>query len=145
MACDLKGKVAVLTGAGGGIGRAVAEMLAQEKMNIVLLGGNNPEKLAQTEKIIRQYTDFLTIPGNLTDMDFLTQAVEKAVTRFGGIDVLINNAGVAQNTAFTDISEAEYDRIMAINTKVPFFLCQRALPFLKKSASATIINILIRW
>lgn len=141
MACDLKGKVAVLTGAGGGIGRAVAEMLAQEKMNIVLLGGNNPEKLAQTEKIIRQYTDSLTIPGNLTDMDFLTQAVEKAVTYCGGIDVLINNAGVAQNTAFTDISEAEYDRIMAINTKVPFFLCQRALPFLKKSGSATIINI----
>ena len=115
MACDLKGKVAVLTGAGGGIGRAVAEMLAQEKMNIVLLGGNNPEKLAQTEKIIRQYTDFLTIPGNLTDMDFLTQAVEKAVTRFGGIDVLINNAGLMPIRPMAEVNTDEWDQMIDVN------------------------------
>ncbi len=138
---DLTGKVALLTGAGGGIGRAVAGKLAQQKMKIVLLGGNNVEKLETSAAVVRQFSDCLVIPGNLTDMDFLTQAVKKAAAHYGGIDVLINNAGVAQNTAFADISEAEYDRIMAINTKVPFFLTQKVLPFLQKSECATVINI----
>ena len=137
----LSGKVAVLTGGGGGIGRATAELLAKQKMAVVLLGGNNPEKLQQTRKLVEQYSECLVIPGNLTDMEFLKQGVEAAVARFKGIDVLINNAGVAQNQQFEDISVEDFDRIMAINFRVPFFLTQFALPYLKSSESATIINV----
>ena len=67
--------------------------------------------------------------------------MEKIRNEFDHADVLINNAGVAQNTPFEDITLEEFDKIMAINIRVPFMLTQKALPLLKKSSSATIINI----
>ncbi|MBR2910344.1 MAG: SDR family oxidoreductase [Lentisphaeria bacterium] len=137
----LKDKVVLLTGAGGGIGRATAEKLAACGMKIILFGGNNVEKLKQTQDIVEKLSDCLVIAGDLTNPDFIKTGVQKAAAGFGGIDVLINNAGLAQNTAFEDISLEEFDKIMAINLRTPFVLTQQALPYLKKSGSATIINI----
>lgn len=141
MSVSLVQKVAVITGAGGGIGHAIAEKLAQQGMNIVLLGGNNLEKLEKTRIVVEKYSRCLMLPGNLTELDFIAGSVKKAVGFFGQIDVLINNAGVAQNTPFEEISIEEFDRIMAINLRVPFFLTRETITFLKKSSSATIINI----
>ena len=141
MSVSLVQKVAVITGAGGGIGHAIAEKLAQQGMNIVLLGGNNLEKLEKTRIVVEKYSRCLMLPGNLTELDFIAGSVKKAVGFFGQIDVLINNAGVAQNTPFEEISIEEFDRIMAINLRVPFFLTRETITFLKKSPSATIINI----
>ena len=141
MKADLKGKVAVLTGAGGGIGHATAEKLAQLGMKLVLLGGNNREKLEKTREAAAKYSEAVTIPGNLTELDFLASGVERAVKAFGGVDVLVNNAGVAQSAAIETITPEEFDRIMAINFRAPFFLTQKLLPYLKRSKSATIINI----
>ena len=137
----LKDKVVLLTGAGGGIGRATAEKLAQCGMKIILFGGNNVEKLKQTQEIVEKYSAGLAIPGDLTNPDFIRTGVQKAAAHFGGIDVLINNAGVAQNTAFEDISLEEFDKTMAINLRTPFIRTQQVLPYLKNSSSATIINI----
>ena len=123
-------KVAVITGGGGGIGRAVAEKLARNGMKIVLLGGNNLENLKTTAAIVEKYSSVLVLPGNLTDLQFLADSIRTAAETFGGIDLLINNAGVAQSTAFDQVSPDEFDRIMAINTRVPYFLSQYALPFL---------------
>ena len=138
---SLQGKVVLLTGAGGGIGRAVAEKLARSGMTIILLGGHDLEKLEETKKIVDKYSSALMLPGDLTDLAFLSRAVEEAARFRNGIDVLINNAGSAANRPFEEVEPEEFDRIMAINVKVPFFLTQRALPFLKRSAAATIINI----
>ena len=138
---NLENKVVLLTGAGGGIGSAIAEKLAQRKMKIVLFGGNNVEKLQKTKAIVEKYSSALILPGNLTSTDFMTSALETAVDAFGGIDVLINNAGAAQNTPFEEVSAEEFDRLMNINVRTPFFLTQKVLPFLKKSGSGTIINI----
>lgn len=135
------GKTAIITGGGGGIGRAIAEKLAREQMKIVLLGGNNQENLSQTGKIVEQYSDCLILSGDLTSREFREKAVKKAISAFGAADVLINNAGVAQHTPFEQVSEEEFDRIMTINNKVPFFLTRMLLPFLKQSEWATIINI----
>ena len=121
------GKTAIITGGGGGIGRAIAEKLARE--------------LSQTGKIVEQYSDCLILPGDLTSREFRENAVKKAICAFGAADVLINNAGVAQHTPFEQVSEEEFDRIMTINNKVPFFLTRMLLPFLKQSEWATIINI----
>ena len=138
---ELKNKIAVITGGGGGIGRAIAGKLAQAGMNIVLLGGNNLEHLKETGEIVKKYSDCLVIPGDLSSTDFLQQAIQKTVEVNGGIDILINNAGVAQSSPFEKISVAEFDRIMTINAKVPFFLIQYALPYLRASEAATVINI----
>ena len=138
---ELKNKTAVITGGGGGIGRAIAGKLAQAEMKIVLLGGNNQDKLEITRNFVKKHSACLAIPGDLTDLEFLSQGIQQTIEVFGGIDVLINNAGVAQSTPFEAVSIAEFDRIMTINAKVPFFLMQYALPYLKRSDSATVINI----
>lgn len=138
---NLKGKVAVLTGAGGGIGRAAAEKLAKQGIRVVLLGGNNLQKLRDTENIVQQYVDCMVIPGDLTEMSFLERAVNQISDQFGQVDILINNAGAALNCSFEEVQEEQFDKIMDINVKTPYFLTQKLLPYLKKSDSATIINI----
>ena len=137
----LDGKIAVLTGGGGGIGRATAVKLAKNKMTVVLLGGNNLKNLQETVDEAGKYSQCMVIPGDLTDANFITRSIEKIIEKFHGIDLLINNAGVAQSTPFEAITLEEFDRIMAINLRVPFMLTQAALPGLKKSSYATIINI----
>ena len=141
MSHSLQDKVAIITGGGGGIGRAVAETLAKEKMLIVLLGGNNREKLAATAEAVEEYTECLMLPGDLGDLEFLAEGVQAAVGEFDGIDVLVNNAGAAQSTPFDKITPEEFDKLMTINLRVPFFLTQAALPYLKRSSTATVVNI----
>lgn len=138
---DLTGKVVVLTGGSGGIGSATAEKLAQNRMKVVLFGGNNLKNLQETQAIVNQHTECMILPGDLTDADFIAENIARVVEKFGAIDVLVNNAGVAQSTPFEAISLAEFDKIMAINLRTPFMLIQAALPYLKKSDTATIINI----
>ena len=135
-------KVVILTGAGGGIGRAIAEKLAEEKMRLVLLGGNNISKLQETAAIVEQkQAECMILPGDLTSPDFIAENIKTVEKIFGTVDVLINNAGVAQNTPFENISLEEFDKIMSINFRVPFMLTQKTLPLLRKSEAATIINI----
>ena len=138
---DWSGKVAVITGAGGGIGTAVAQMLAEEKMKIVLLGGHDLSKLKETEEKIKGITECVIIPGDLTCVSEIPGKLKLIEEKFGGIDVLINNAGIALNAPLEETTEEQYDRIMNINVKAPYFLLQGALPYLRKSECATVINI----
>lgn len=139
MKIDLKGKVAVITGAGGGIGREIALRLSALGMKIVLLGGTKEEKLLKTQSLLS--SDSIIIQGDLTDFSKLDEFVQKTISAFDGVDVLINNAGVAQNTPFENISEQEYDKIMTVNAKAPYFLTQKLLPTLRLSETPTVINI----
>ena len=137
----LQDKVIVITGAGSGIGRATAEKLAPERAKIVLLGGNRLEKLEETRKRVAHYTDCLVIPGDLTDGTIAKQGIAQIVQTYGGLDVLINNAGMALNCPYSEVTEKQFEQIMAINVKAPFFLTQEALPYLKQSDCATVINL----
>lgn len=135
------GKLAVITGASSGIGRAVALKLASEGVNLVLLGGNRKEKLNETCNLCKKYkVNVEVILGNLTDKDFLKTAIYNINAKYK-VDVLINNAGVAQNCAFIDVTEELYDNIMNVNVKAPFFITQGLLDNIRKSNYATIINI----
>lgn len=138
----LKGRVAVITGAGGGIGRATAAALAKEGATLALLGGNNLIRLAETEAEVKAAgAQCLPLGGDLTDMDFLEKSVKTAAEKMGGIDILINNAGMAYNSKFEETPEAIFDKIMQINVKVPYFLTQKVLPYLRKSDRASIVNL----
>jgi 3-oxoacyl-[acyl-carrier protein] reductase len=137
----LKDKVAVLTGAGGGIGSAVAERLARHGMKIVLFGGRNREKLTAAQAAVEKHSACLVLPGDVTEPEFITCGIAETVETFGGIDVLINNAGAAQNTPFENVSIEEFDKLMAINVRAPFLMMRAALPHLKKSEAAAIVNI----
>jgi NAD(P)-dependent dehydrogenase (short-subunit alcohol dehydrogenase family) len=138
----LKDKVVLITGAGGGIGSETAIELARLGAKVILFGGRNITKMQQTANEITSNGGVCkVVGGDLTDVNELEKAFSKAVDGENKIDILINNAGVAHNDKFETVTQDLFDKIMQINVKVPYFLTQKALPYLKKSSEATIINI----
>ena len=132
----MKDKVCILTGASGGIGSAIANALFESGFKMVLLG-RNEEKL----KKVAKGRDCLILPGDICNDDYINETIEKVYKIYGGIDILINSAGIAQSAPFEEISMEEYDTIMNTNARAPFLMCQKALPYLMKSSCGTIINI----
>lgn len=134
-------RVILITGAGGGIGSALARRLAAPGTALVLLG-RNPEKLAAVAALAAQQgAQTLTLAGDLTDDSYAADCVRAAAAHFGGLDVLINNAGMTLSCPLADTPMEQYDRIMAINARAPYLMCQLALPLLRKSDCAAILNI----
>jgi len=139
---ELKGRTALITGAGGGIGKAVAVALAKEGTTLVLFGGNNLDNLLKTKQGVEDVGGKCYIyPCNLTCDSELDSAFDKMIKEIGSIDILINNAGIAHSTKIEEISREAFDKIMGINVRAPFMLTQKCLPYLKKSDRASIINI----
>ncbi len=139
---SLKNKVAVITGCGGGIGRAIAVELAKEKVKIAMLGGNNIAKLKESQDLVLQTGGICEIfPCDLTCDKALVDAFKNVISSFGGVDILINNAGLAHSASVEQTPLSQFDKIMNINARVPFLLTQTALPFLRKSNYASVINI----
>lgn len=137
---DLTGKTAIITGASGGIGRAMAIRLGESGMNLAL-SGRRLDKLEETAQLTGRPADMLPVAGELSGLATIESLLQKTVERFGGVDVVVNNAGMALSCPFEDISETDYDNIMLLNTKIPFLMCQKALPLLRQSDMPTIINI----
>ena len=137
----LHGRTAIVTGAAGGIGEALCRRLAGYQMNLVVTG-----RKAETLKVL---SDSLRVGGvqvcecvgDLADMAFIDSVFAAAREHFGGVDVLINNAGLVHNCTVEEMSPELFDSIMQVNVRAPYFMCQRALPDLRKSDCATIINI----
>ena len=139
---QLKDKVVLITGAGGGIGRETAISLAKEGAKLVLFGGTKREKLDKTAELIKPFGEVLAIyDGDLTCDDVLQDLFSKFEKQIGKLDILINNAGLAQSEKFENVSTNALDRIMNINFRAPYLLTQKLLPYLKKSSSASVINI----
>jgi 3-oxoacyl-[acyl-carrier protein] reductase len=142
MKAALKGKAAVIPGGGGGIGKAIAVSLAEEGVKLALCGGHNLSRLNAAADAARERgADVFVLPGDLADMAFLEGCIGQAAAHFGQLDILINNAGIALNAPFEATTADELDRIFAVNVKAPFVLCQKALPYLRRSAHAAIVNI----
>lgn len=137
---ELKDRIALITGAGSGIGRAIALELAAKGVNLALCG-RREEKLWAVAEETGRAEDMLVIAGDLTDEAHLVGCVAITKARFGRLDILVNNAGMALNRPFEETTTDEFDRIMKINVRTPFLLCREALPLLKESDWATIINI----
>ena len=138
---QLQGKTALITGASGGIGSAMAVRLAKSGLKLVLCG-RSEEKLSKTKAAAEALgVEVLTVCGDITDDSFPAYAIGQTLERFGRLDILVNNAGMALSCPFEETSAAQFDQIMALNVRAPYFLCQAALPALRQSDHATIINI----
>ena len=138
----LKDRVALVTGAGGGIGNAICVRLAKAGANLILFGGNNLSNLEKTASKVRSLgVKAEIIAGDLTDEIFIQSGLKKAVSLFGKLDILINNAGLALNAPLETTPIETFDKIMAVNVRAPFIVIQNALPILKQSDRASIINI----
>ena len=132
----LRGKTALVTGGGGGIGREIAARLKAAGVNVAICG-RNVEKL---EAAARSIGGALTLPGDLLDDTYVQSCVDRTVETFGGLDILINNAGVALSKPFGETTIEDFDRVMATNVRAPFLLIRSALPQLRK-ARGRVINI----
>lgn len=132
----LGGKTALVTGGGGGIGREIATRLKAAGANVAICG-RNVEKL---EAAARSIGGALTLPGDLLDDTYVQSCVDRTVETFGGLDILINNAGVALSKPFGETTIEDFDRVMATNVRAPFILIRSALPHLRK-ARGRVINI----
>ena len=132
----LRGKTALVTGGGGGIGREIAAQLKAAGANVAICG-RNVEKL---EAAAHAIGGALTLPGDLLDDTYVQSCVDRTVETFGGLDILINNAGVALSKPFGETTIEDFDRVMATNVRAPFILIRSALPHLRK-ARGRVINI----
>lgn len=137
----LNGAVALITGASGGIGSCIARRLAKEGVQLALMG-RNLEKLQKTaHSLVETGVQTLLLPGDLLDDAYIAQCFSQVEQCFGRLDILINNAGMALSRPFEETTMAEFDRIMALNCRAPYLLCQTALPYLRKSDCGAIISI----
>lgn len=134
------GKVALLTGAGSGIGRASAVRLAAEGAQVFLHDVDPDGLAATTDQITAAGGTARSRVGDVTSREECVATVAAAVEAFGRLDVLCNIAGVAAGAHFTDIAEDAYRRMVAVNMDAPFFLCQAAIPHLL-ATGGNIVNM----
>lgn len=138
---SLKGKTALVTGASRGIGRAISLMLARNGVNLAI-NSTSVDNLRAVEKELTMLgVDVLLCPADLSHPDTPSTIIKQVVDRFGGLDILINNAGIAIPKPLSQTSAEEWDLHMAVNARAPFLLCREAIPYLRKSDAASIINI----
>ena len=140
MKMDLRGKRAIVTGAGGGIGRSIALMLEGQGVHVMLCG-RSEEKLKKTTEQGSGNGKFAICPGDLLEEEYIAGAVQAAKEQLGGIDFVVNNAGLAHNLPFEQIPTDLFDTIMATNVRAPFLLSKYALAYLRESGCGTIVNI----
>jgi NAD(P)-dependent dehydrogenase (short-subunit alcohol dehydrogenase family) len=133
----LKDKVALITGADSGIGRAVAALFAREGADIAILYLCEHDDAARSREIVEaEGRQAIMIAGDVGDRDFCLDAVRQVIDRFGRLDILINNAGEQHwDEDIADISEEQLKRTFQTNIFSMFFLVQAARPHLKKGAA----------
>ena len=139
---SLNGKIAVVTGAAQGIGKSTAQSLAQMGAKVAVADINQEKIDAVVSEIKATGADALGVIMNVASNDSIGAAMEKVAGYFGGIDIVVNNAGILGTSSIEDMQrDGEWNRVLDINLTGPFFVCQYALPYLKKSSAGRIINI----
>ena len=135
----LNSKVALITGAGSGIGRATAILFAQEGGKVALVG-RTASKLEETAKLISG-DEVYCVARDLSRRERAQEAVDECARHFGGLDIVVNNAGISRQRSLLETDEALWDELIAHNLKNPFWLVQAAVPWLARRGGGVIINI----
>ncbi|HIH72150.1 MAG: 3-oxoacyl-ACP reductase [Thermococcales archaeon 44_46] len=140
---ELKGKVALVTGASRGIGRAIAVALAKKGCNVIINYARDEENAKKTEEMCRAYgVETLTVRADVSNREEVREMVEKAIEKFGRIDILINNAGILGKTINPrEISDEEWDRVLGVNLKGAFIVTQEVLKYMKRGKIVNIASI----
>jgi len=137
----IAGKVALITGAGRGIGRATAIAFAQEGIHVGLIG-RTLENLQQVAEELKQYDVKVAIAvANVADLDSITTAVESIRSELGAIDILVNNAGISKFGNFMDLTPEEWTNIIDVNVKGVYYTTRAVLPEMIERNTGDIINI----
>ena len=138
---DIEGRVAVITGGSRGIGRSIAHGFAAKGAKVVI----SSRKADMCDKVVEEITadggDAFAVPGHMGDLDDIKTLVQATVDHYGGIDIIVNNAANALAQDFGSITPEAWEKSFDVNLRGPVFLVQEALPYLKASEHASVINV----
>ena len=138
-------KVALITGAASGIGRATAVLFAREGSALALADINAEAGQHVAEQIAQAGGRVFFEPMDVTQAADCERLVERVIREFGRIDVLFNNAGIIRRATVLDLSEDDWDRVMAVNVKSIYLLSREVIPHMQKAGGGTIINTASGW
>jgi NAD(P)-dependent dehydrogenase (short-subunit alcohol dehydrogenase family) len=139
---DVRGRVAIVTGGTRGIGRAIAEGLVSGGAKVAV-GSRKADACAETEAHLQALGgEALGITTHMGDLDGAQRLVDRTVERFGGVDIVVNNAANALTQPLGAFTPEAWQKSFDVNLRGPVFLVQAALPFLEGSAHASIINVI---
>ncbi|MDX2763334.1 SDR family NAD(P)-dependent oxidoreductase [Streptomyces europaeiscabiei] len=136
----LDGRSVVVTGAGSGIGRAAALKFAAAGAKVLVADLDKEAAEETVQAIGTAGGTAVVVVGDLSDQSVVDEVVERAVEAFGGLDVLVNNAGIMDRmSALADVADAEWERVIRVNLTAPFLLTRAALPHMLKAGRGTIV------
>ena len=141
----LKAKVALITGAGSGIGRASALLFAREGAAVAVVDVNEKAGQEVAKAIAQQGGQAFFAPADVTRAADCERAVRSVADKFGALHILFNNAGIIRRASVLDLREADWDRVMEVNVKSIFLMSKFAIPLMEKSGGGSIINTASGW
>ncbi len=142
---DFSNKVVLITGGGSGIGKAAAKAFLAQSAKVIL-NGRRQDVLTKTASEIDPSGERVTIVvGDISRVEIAKQLVQKAIERFGRVDILINNAGIFKPTPFLAHTESDFDAYSNIILKGTFFAAQAAIPVMQKQGGGAIVNVGSMW
>lgn len=131
----------MVTGAGQGIGKAIAVILASEGCNVAVNDVESERAAEVVKEIKAQGRDSLVAGANVSSAEEVAKMFSGIVDRFGKIDIVVNNAGIILTNPFWEVTETQWDKIMSVNLKGAFLCCKEATTYMLKQKSGKIINI----
>jgi pteridine reductase len=138
---ELRGRVALVTGAGHRVGRAIALALAGRGMRVAVHYNAAADGALETARTIEALgAEAFAVSADLTRAEAAPELIDGVVARFGALDVLVNSAAVMIRTPFGEVTPAQWDAIMALNLRAPFFLAQAGAPHLR-ATRGVVVNI----
>ncbi len=138
---DFNEKVAVITGGTSGIGLFTAKMLAQGGAAVAVVGRNEHKGAKALEQLTPIKENCIFIAADISKTNACRQVVQETISKFDHLDILVNSAGVFMNGPIEAVSEEDYHNVMDINVKGTFFMCQSALPEIRKAGGGAIVNV----
>ncbi len=138
---DLKNKNALITGAGKGIGKAVAIALAKEGVNLILVSRTQNDIDQLAEETAKLGVKTLALSADVSDINSINSAVEKAIAAFKNIDILINSAGIASFGKFLELEPEAWERIIQVNLMGTYYTTRAIIPNMIERQTGDIINI----
>jgi len=137
----VQGKVALVTGAGRGIGKAIALLLAGAGCHVVLVARSRDQLEEVRREIDSRHSNAAVVPCDLTRDDGIEKLVDRSAQHFGAIDILINNAGWGKRASVVKAKIDDWDQTFRVNLRAPMILAQRLLPAMIEKGEGAVINI----
>ena len=137
----LEGKAAVITGAGQGIGAAIARLFAAEGARLVLADMRSGPATGVVEEITSGGGEAVFVRADVTSDSDCKRMIDTAIERYGALDILVNNAGIAGKGTVTEATEELWDRVMAVNLKSIFLASRHAVPHMERAGGGSIVCI----